>query len=317
MKYAFIVNPESGQGKQRRYLEPKINKLIEDNPKKDIKIYYTRGEKDATILADMIAKETKGEVTVFACGGDGTLQEVATGLYGHENAVMGVVPVGSGNDFVRTLGGDMKAGEKYLDLQAQLDAPSKEIDLIRLTWTENRKKKIAYVDNGINIGFDGNTCILAHDYKKIPGVSGTGSYILALAKNLIEKKGGDVKIVADGKKFFDGPMLLATVANGAYCGGGFKSCPNADLSDGLLEIFVVNDMSRSRFLQLVPKYKSGDILTVPSEDGKLYKYAQVKKVEITPNGAKTMQFVGDGETFETGKLLVEVVHNALKVVCIK
>lgn len=317
MKYAFIVNPESGQGKQRKFLKPKINKLIEDNPDKDIKIYYTRGEKDATLLADIIAKEADDKVLVFACGGDGTLQEVVNGLYGHENAVLGVVPVGSGNDFVRTLGGDMKAGEKYLDLQAQLDASIKKIDLIKLTWTEERKKKTAYVDNGINIGFDGNTCILAHDYKKLPGVSGTGSYILALAKNLIEKKGGDIKIIADGKEYFNGPMLLATVANGAYCGGGFKSCPNADLSDGLLELLVVNDLSRTRFLQLVPKYKSGELLNILDEDDSIYKYTQVKKVEITPKGAKTMQFVADGETFETGKLTIEVIHDALNVAYIE
>ena len=317
MKYAFIVNPKSGQGKQRQYLEPKINKLIEDNPDKDIKTYYTRGEKDATLLADLIAKEADDEVVVFACGGDGTLQEIANGLVGHENAAMGVVPVGSGNDFVRTLGSDAKAAEKYLDLQKQLDAPIKKIDLIKLTWEENGSEKFAYINNGINIGFDGYTAILAHEYKKLPAVSGTGSYILALAKTLIEKKGENLRIVADGKEFFNGPMLLATASNGAYCGGGFMSCPNANLNDGLLELFIANDLSRTKFLKIVPKYKSGNIFDVPNEDNTIYKYTQAKKIEITPNTAETMKFVGDGEIFETGKLIVEVVCDALNVVCIE
>lgn len=317
MKYAFIVNPASGQGKQRENLEPKIQKLIEDNPNKDIKIYYTQGEKDATVVADCIAKEAKDDVIVFACGGDGTIQEVANGLVGHKNASMAVVPVGSGNDFVRTLGGNEKAGAKYLNLQAQLDAPSKKIDLIKLTWKEGRKEKTTYVTNGINIGFDGYTAITAHEYKKLPGVSGTGSYILAVAKNLIEKKGENIKIMVDDKKFFDGPLLLATVGNGAYCGGGFKSCPNADLSDGLLELFIANDLSRTKFLKLVPKYKSGNIFDIPNEGESIYKYAQAKKIEITPNAAKTMKFVGDGEIFETGKLTVEVVRDALNVLYLR
>lgn len=313
MKYVFIVNPASGQGKHNKDLVPLIEELQENYPDRDIKIYYTRGEKDATVLADQIAKEAEGEVVIFACGGDGTVQEVANGVYGHDNAAMAVVPVGSGNDFVRALGGGLNEGEKYKVLANHLDADIKKIDLIRMTWEENGKKKSYMVDNGINIGFDGNTCIKAHELKKLPGVSGTGSYILGVAQCLVLKKGENLKIEVDGEVVHDGPLLLTTVANGGFCGGGFESCPRADLSDGLLEVLIVNNVSRSRFVALVPKYKAGKILEVDPEDGKLYKYYQAKKIVIEPKN-ETMQFVADGEIFETGRLEIEVVQDAINVV---
>lgn len=312
MKYAFIVNPASGQGKHKYGLEPQIHELIATNPDKDIKIYYTKGEKDATPLASKIAEEAGDEVVIFACGGDGTVQEVANGVYGHDNAILGVIPVGSGNDFVRTLGGGLESGTKFLNLYAQLSAPIKKIDLIKLSWTENGLERTCMIDNGINIGFDGYACISAHEYKHIPGVSGSASYLLAVAKTLIKKTGENVQIIADGKEFHNGQMLLATASNGRYCGGGFESCPRADLSDGLIELFLFQYRSRTKFIQTYPYYKSGRIFDVSDEGGKLYKYTQAKKIEIIPNNGR-MKFVGDGEIFDTGKITVEVVRDAIKV----
>ncbi|MBQ0041154.1 MAG: hypothetical protein KBS56_03920 [Clostridiales bacterium] len=313
MKYVFIVNPASGQGKNKKELVPRIEQLMKAHPDKDIKIYYTRGEKDATVLADQILKETEDKVTVFACGGDGTIHEVVNGVYGHNNAVLAVVPVGSGNDFARALGGGLNEGVKYKNLSAHIDAPVKKIDLIKMTWEENGKDVSHICDNGINIGFDGNACIRAHELKTLPGVSGTGSYILAVTQCLALKKGEDLKITADGELVHDGPLLLTTVGNGGFCGGGFESCPRADLSDGLLELLVVNNISRAKFVSMVPKYKGGKIFDIDDQGGKLYKYRQAKKIEIEPNNGK-MKYVGDGEMFETGKLTIEVIKDAINVV---
>ena len=313
MKYVFIVNPASGQGRAKRELVPHIEQLMKDYPDKDIKIYYTRGEKDATVLADQICKETEEDVTVFACGGDGTVHEVCNGLYGHDNAILAVVPVGSGNDFVRALGGSSDAGAKFKKLSAHLDAPIKHIDLIRMTWEEDGKVCTRICDNGINIGFDGNSAIKAHDLKELPLISGTGSYILAVSSCLILKKGENLKITADGELIHDGPLLLATAGNGGFCGGGFESLPRADLSDGLLELLIVNNLSRAKFISMVPKYKDGKILEIDPQGGKLYKYLQAETIVVEPNNGK-MKFVGDGEIFETGKLTIEIIKDAIRVV---
>ena len=158
MKYAFIVNPASGQGKQESLLAD-IDRLIKSSPEKDIKVYNTRGERDATVIADRLAAETEGEIVIFACGGDGTVQEVVNGIYGHDNAILGVVPVGSGNDFVRELGKKNNNSRDYTDLERHIGSSIHKIDLIKVSWIESGQEKSRMISNGINIGFDGNTCL--------------------------------------------------------------------------------------------------------------------------------------------------------------
>lgn len=312
MKYAFIVNPASGQGKHDGGLVPQIEELIKGNPNRDIKVYYTRGEKDATVLADLIATESKEDVVVFACGGDGTIQEVANGLYGHENGILGVIPVGSGNDFVRQLGKKKHNADEYLKIQKIFDGMVARIDLMRMSWIENGEEKTQYIANGINIGFDGNTAILAHDLKKLPLVSGTGSYLLAVAKNLAAKKGQKLRITADGRNFHTGELLLATAANGGFCGGGVESCPNADMQDGLIELLAIKDMTRKKFVSLFPKYKEGKIFQIKGIED-IATYTQAQNIIIEPMLGPTMKFVADGEIYETGTLRIDIVNRALKV----
>ena len=316
MKYAFIVNPASGQGKHGEGLVPKINELIAGNPNRDIRIYYTCGEKDATVLAEYIAKDAGSEdVVIFACGGDGTVQEVANGIYGHDNAILAVVPVGSGNDFLRELSKRKKNSANYLDLNAFMDGMPKRVDLIKMSWIEDCEEKSRYITNGINIGFDGNTAILAHDLKRLPLVSGTGSYMLAVAANLAAKKGQKLRITADGKNFHTGNLLLATAANGGYCGGGVQSCPNADLSDGLIELLAIKDVPRKKFVALFPKYKAGKIFDVRGLED-IISYTQAKNIIIEPMLGPKMKFVGDGEIFNTGAVRIEIVPKAIRVMMV-
>ena len=127
------------------------------------------------------------------------------------------------------------------------------------------------------------------------------------------KQYGQCDITVDGEEVHNGPLLLTTVGNGGFCGGGFESCPRADLSDGLLEVLIVNNVSRTRFVALVPKYKSGRILEIDPEGGNLYKYYQAEKIIFEPNRG-TMQFLADGEIYKTGRLEIEVVKDAINVV---
>ena len=314
MKYAFLVNPASGQGKHDKGIVQDIEDLIKGNPNRDIKLYYTRGEHDATYLSGILAEEAamnNEEIVIFACGGDGTVQEVANGIYGHDNAILGVVPVGSGNDFVRQLGIKHDTSKRYLNLPEQLDGMITRMDLIRMSWIDKGEERSHYITNGINIGFDGNTAILAHNLKRLPLVSGTGSYLLSVAVNLAGKKGQKLRITADGKNFHTGQLLLATAANGGFCGGGVQSCPNADLYDGLIELLAIKDLTRRRFVGLFPKYKAGKLFSIRGIED-LASYTQAKNILIEPMLGPTMKFVGDGEIFETGALRIDVVPKAIR-----
>ena len=163
MKYAFIVNPASGNGKGATRVREELKAYETDN----LRIYCTEGEQDATVLADSIAAaaEKEGEtVNVFACGGDGTIQEIAKGLLNHPNARLGIVPVGSGNDYVRCF----NHPEHFMNMELQLKAGEREeclrkVDVLEYTWREGEQEMTDYAINGINIGFDGNTAILAHE----------------------------------------------------------------------------------------------------------------------------------------------------------
>lgn len=311
MRYSFIVNPASGQGNYESDIIKKIDRLKEESDK-DIRRYYTQGEMDAAVLADMLAKEAFPEdITVFACGGDGTIQEVANGLFGNDNAILGIYPCGSGNDFVRALGGAADAGERFLDLERQLEGRDRRMDILKMTYDVSGEEKRRYVVNGINIGFDGNTAILAHELKKLPAVSGTMSYILAIAVNFIKKKGENLTIRVDGRELHKGPLLLATVANGGFCGGGFESCPLADLYDGEAEVLVIKDIPRRRFPKLIPQYMKGKVFDI-SDIERISAYSRAKTIEIEPSSG-FMRFVADGEIFETGSIKLELISQGIRV----
>lgn len=308
MEYAFIINPISGSGQKARRLVAKVRKMAEKNP--HYRCYVTAGEKDATVLAGMIAEEAERngrDVIVYACGGDGTIQETAIGLLGREHVRLGVIPIGSGNDFVRSF----DEPGAFEDPARQRSAKPKRIDMLRYTWTEGDKVRTGYAVNGINIGFDGNTAILAHSLKEVPMVQGTASYALAIIVNLIRKKGANLRVTADGKPVYDGPLIMCTAANGRFCGGGVESCPRARMDNGKIELLVVGNISRRYFLKVFPKFKSGRVFEIPDVQRHICSL-QAGQVKIEPAGG-TMKFVADGEILETGALTVDVIPGALTV----
>lgn len=315
MKFAFIVNPASGQGQHDDSdVVAGLKKLI-DEGRDDIKYYFTEGQLDASVLADAIAKDAAPEdIVIVACGGDGTIQEVAGGVYGNDNAILGVYPCGSGNDFIRALDGN-DAVPTYRDFEKLLKGVPMDMDVMRMTYETESGADSRIVVNGINIGFDGNTAIKAHELKMLPGVSGTLSYVLAVAVNFIGKRGENLKIFADDKEIYDGPLLLSTVANGGFCGGGFESCPNADIADGLAEVLVIRDLPRRRLPSLIPKYMKGKLFQIKNIDD-IAVYTRAKKVRVEPNNGE-MRFVADGEEFKTRGIEVEMLEKAIRVLKIE
>ena len=94
-----------------------------------------------------------------------------------------------------------------------------------------------------------------------------------------------------------------------------RSCPNADLFDGLIELLAIKDMTRRKFVSLFPKYKAGKIFQIKGIED-FASYTQAKNILIEPMLGPTMKFVGDGEIFETGALRIDVVPRALRVLVI-
>ena len=185
----FIVNPKAGQGKGNAKFTDKIKKEAE-RLGIPVEIYTTAGMGDAEILARQISDEVKEETRIFACGGDGTLNEVLNGVIGNEKISVGVVPIGTGNDFCRNF---PEAGD-FLDIASQLNSHPVKSDAIKYSGILAGKEQTRYCANMFNIGFDCNVVDLTATLKTYPLLSGSLAYLMAILAILVKKKGANLKV---------------------------------------------------------------------------------------------------------------------------
>ena len=302
MKTIFVINPEAGQGKNIDNLIETINRTI-SKLKADAQVYITKSIGDAEKFVKNFC-EKFGPARFIACGGDGTLSEVLNGAIGTKGTEIGVIPIGTGNDFCRNF--DKDSG--FDNIEGQIMGEAVECDAIKYS----TKEKVGYCVNMFNIGFDCNVADLTQDMKKKPFVSGSMAYFLSILITLIKKKGSDLKIEIDGKLAHNGKLLLTSLANGCYCGGGIKSNPLASIRDGLISINIIRNVTRCRFLTLLPLYMKGTFTKVSGIE-KYISSLKCQNVTVTPNSGK-MRICIDGEIIDAEKTQFEIVHNAFNFV---
>ena len=231
MKTIFIVNPKAGQGTDTKRLIDAIENTA-NCLGKQIEIYITTSVGDATCFVKECCK-TKGPARFIACGGDGTLNEVLNGAAGYPDAEIGVIPMGTGNDFCRNFAKD------FTNITSQINGNTVKCDAIKFTTEE----KEGYCINMFNIGFDCNVADMTANMKKKPFVSGPLAYFLSILTALIKKKGAKLKIELDGEEKHSGALLLTSIANGCFCGGGIKSNPLASVQDGLINVNIIKNIA--------------------------------------------------------------------------
>ena len=291
MKYYFIVNPMAGKGAHTDELADNIREACEKRGI-EYEIYMTKAVGDATaFVKDVCSDNSNLPARFYACGGDGTLGEVANGAAQTEGAAVGVIPVGTGNDFVRNFGNR----ERFFDVEAQIDGEEYPIDIL--------KCNDMYAINMINIGFDCEVVKKTVTLKKNPLIPSKLAYIAGVVTTLIKKPGLKAEVSCDGAEFEPKQYLLTTFANGEFCGGGFHSNPEAALCDGEIDSLFINNVSRRVFLSLVGSYKKGTHL-VPKND-KILKNYKHKKIELRFPTKQSASI--DGELFDFDELCIEIV----------
>lgn len=305
-RHLFILNPAAG----RKDLTEKLKKIIEHIGITDIlDIFVTEFKGSAEIETKRYLEENKDDFTrVYACGGDGTVSEVANGIYfsNNSNCALGIVPVGSGNDFVRSF--DIPA-DKFRDIKSLTEGDLTEIDLL-LARDGVGQERISL--NIISAGFDAAVAKGQQNFKKIPFVNGSMAYNMSLVKCLFTSTKNYFTVLADGERFGkagNGPYLFAIAANGRYYGGGYKASPFSDLSDGLLDLIRIDTVSRPRFIQLVGKFRKGEYI---HEYKDIVNYTQCKKMQIISE--KTVDLNLDGEIYPMKNPIVEIIPKALKLI---
>lgn len=312
MKYVFIINPNSGRKNARQKLQSELTAAAQKLGL-DYELYFTKGPKDCRKYArELCMKNAAGgeKLRIYGCGGDGTVNELVNGVYGFENVEIGVIPMGTGNDYIRNYG---KVSD-FLDLENQMRGKSRTSDLIKYRAEYEGTITEGYCANMFNIGFDCNVVDMTDTVKNWPLISGPLAYLISVAIILIKKKGANLRIeFADGR-VEDGPLLLTSVANGCYCGGGVKGAPECKLDDGLMDVTVIDNVSRSFFISMFPSYKKGTHLGKKKIiEGGMLRYTKEKTLTITANN-ESMRLCTDGEITTQKKVEFCIVKNAVRFI---
>ena len=298
MKHYFVVNSHAGKGNKVEALAENI-KSVCNSRNIEFEIYLTQSVGDAeTFIKNTCRKYENSDVTCrfYACGGDGTVNECVNGIAEFENHELSVIPIGTGNDFVRNFG----EAADFFNIEAQLDAISTKCDVIKYNGR--------YCMNVANIGLDCEVVSRTDSIKKNPLVPSKLAYIFGLVGEFIKKSGIEFSCTVDGVKKDKKKYLLAFFANGGFYGGGFHAAPLAELKDGLIDVCFINYVSRMTFLGLVGKYKKGTHLGVKNRD-EIFEYFKCGKLEI--EFSKKERVCIDGEIEEYEKLDIEVVRDKI------
>lgn len=306
-KYYFILNPKAGQGKARA-LEKKIADLKEKT-NKNIEVYFTKEELDAQVISKSIAENNRdNNIRIYACGGDGTVNEVINGIVGFDNVEIGIIPTGTGNDFLR----NFATKKEFLDLENQIYGNSHRVDIIRYNLYNNDYMIERYGLNMFNIGLDSKIAQKAGTLKKLPAISGHMAYTMGTAVSIFDHKMINVNISSNGKVIYNGEILLVALGNGAFCGGGIKALTKAEVTDGLMDISIIRSCKRRHVIKMFSKYKKGSHLDTKI-GRELFIYDKVDNLIVEGVGEKLLVSV-DGELEWCDKVEFQIIPKALNII---
>lgn len=251
MRHIFIINPCAGG---EDHADAITQRLQASNI--EALVYITQGAKDATRYVDDFCRQHPGEALRFyACGGDGTLNEVASGVMGHSIAEVGCYPCGSGNDYVKYW-----HGVDFNDLQALTKASSVEVDVMKVRYQSDSGPALRYALNTLNFGFEAEVCRAMDEMRRKPLLGGRMAYPSGIVKSLFSGRHNPCRITVDGELWHEGDLMLASLANGRYEGGGFHSAPRSMNDDGWIEATAIRPISIVRFASIIGSYKNGTYL---------------------------------------------------------
>ncbi len=300
--HLFIINPKAGAKDRYPKMAEEINKLSVTG---EVFVERTEYRGHATeIVSDYLSRSNEF-LRIYSCGGDGTLSEVVSGVHASENknCAIGVVPIGSGNDFIKNFSDFTK--DDFLNLSKMCEGDCIPADVIEVSDADKKAVSI----NIVSAGFDAATAKGMSKYKRIPLLRKI-SYELSLVECLFTKRKHKFKLIADGVEVEDGTnnYLFALAANGTYYGGGYKASPLSDLSDGYMDFIRIKTVGLIKFLKLVGKYRRGEHLSITD----IVDWQRCKKLEFVKDEYIDMNL--DGEIIPMKNPTVEIIDDAVKVI---
>ena len=240
MKHLFIINPAAGSRDRTAEYTAQIHRLCQGL---DYEIAVSQAPGECRRLAREAA-ETGENVRIYACGGDGTLNEIASGAAGFPNAAVTAFSGGSGNDFVRLF----SEPAAFSQLSRLLDAEETAFDLIACN--DDLALNVCSVGLDARIGTD------VARYKRFPFLHGFNAYALSTVVNLFRGISEHYIVEINGERI-DGSQTFVCACNGRYYGGGFNPVPEADPADGKLDVLLVKKVRLWQVPGIIGKYKNG------------------------------------------------------------
>ena len=291
MIHLFIINPAAGSCDRTEKYTKKIRQVCDARG-----LTYRIEVSGAPGECCRIAREAAAsgeEYRIYACGGDGTLNEVVCGVAGYNNVAITCYRGGSGNDFVKIFGD----ADAFQDLERLLDCKEATFDLMRCNDD--------YSLNICSVGLDARVGTDVSNYKRIPLLSGFRAYAVSTVVNVIRGIAEHYVVEIDGEKI-DGDQTMICACNGRYYGGGFNPVPFADPCDGLMDVLLVKKVSRLMVPRVIGTYKAGRFQELPH----LVRHFRVK--ELTIHCDKPTAINLDGELRTAESVHIEVAKEKVR-----
>lgn len=291
-KHLVIVNPVAGRGRLRREW-PRIADRL-----RGAGVAFEVAETTAPGEAERLAAQAASRRdAVIAAGGDGTVHEVVNGLLrSGAAAALGLLPLGSGDDFAKML----PAGDPVERIARGV---TRRFDAGRITAGATR-----YFANGMDIGFGAHA---ARNVRRVPAfLTGVGAYLGALALTLVRYPKLEVRLQLDGGAPFAQTTAMTAVMNGRAFGGSFHVCPGACADDGELDLLIADGVGRLAILGLVPRIMRG----THGSDPRL-KLRRARSVLIESDAPLLVEADGEIAFEDAHRLEIQILPGALRVLC--
>jgi YegS/Rv2252/BmrU family lipid kinase len=299
--WGLIVNPNAGSGKCQKNW-PTIQKLVK-RAKLETEVVFTERKGHAIELTKAFIG--KGFRKIIVVGGDGTLNEVVNGIFTHGNdpkaITLGMVPVGTGNDWCRTF----NVPTKYIDAIKLIRDNKTVVQDIGLVNFHNNSSPERFFANVAGIGFDANVAHAANALKD-QGKGNALSYLLILLKTLLKYNSKTMQLKIGEQAKYKERMFSLSIGIGQYNGGGMKQLPNAIANDGLLDITVIKKISKWTVIKELKNLYDGSFLNHPKIDA-----WQDKEISFAENKLKIET---DGESVGEGPKDFSILPKALRVI---
>ena len=298
----LIVNPAAGEGRAGR-LRPWLLERLRFAGSA-ARLVETRGPGHARDLALHAAEQ--GHDRVVAVGGDGTVQEVVNGVMeADSDLAIGILAGGSGNDLARSLGLPRRASDA---LGVALGETTRRIDVGRAIRKSGSIESVRWFAAAGGIGFDAQVAAAMAGPRR-RWQRGRLGYGVSTLRELARFRNRHVHVrleTPQGQREIDRRVLFVAIANGRFYGGGMDICPDASLSDGLLDLCVVGDISRIEAVRQLPGLYRGRHVSHPAVE-------LVRATSVQLDGERGTLVHLDGEPFGGLPLRIEIEPLALSV----